>query len=102
METPEKCVLSLFNVNTKDTKTTSSDVFVVNFEQFNFEHIDPLFPLLTLNKQTPAGIAKALQVFWKFLVSKLCRIGMISEKLGENPEISEIILILQSFLDEKF
>ena len=50
METPEKCVLSLFNVNTKDKKTTSSDVFVVNFEQFNFEHIDPLFPLLTLNK----------------------------------------------------
>ena len=50
METPEKCVLSLFNVNTKDTKTTSSDVFIVNFEQFNFEHIDSLFPLLTLNK----------------------------------------------------
>ena len=50
METPEKCVLSLFNVNTKDTKTTYSDVFIINFEQFNFEHIDPLFPLLTLNK----------------------------------------------------
>ena len=57
IETPEQCVMYEICSKLKTTERhhwRRSVVFIVNFEQIS--HIILVFPLLTLNKQMPAGL----------------------------------------------